>query len=460
LTTLVYCALTLSAVAADNDERQPSMFKVGEEWLALPEVFSNLDFTADSTPANEADIAGQIQLRSTRFWGRLYIDGWPQTIQFFRAHFGIEPPLGKKTFVFAEPRDACSDLTNANILTSDHVLLVNRGTCTFGTKAKFASKTNATAVIVINNEPGIDHLPGPDAHDIQFSITSIAQQEGQLLEAVYDEGPMENGFGRKLEGYIVPINCENSGAKCVPATYEERRGVANLAEGGTLEVVDSAGVSVLKDGDAPIEYLLAHFGTMVTADSVSTGLVVAKPAEACGPLENDVRGKVVLVRRGSCAFVKKAEEVQAAGGRTMIVGSVHPYIVRMGVEPRWKGLNSAIPVVMVSKRAYSILVAESYSGGSRVAFRADRGVAAASSDSSTAPPTMTINGATWEPLEKLSKGEGWPRSEAYTKKRYEELLEQHSAWPDRVETLKDAYARKLKEDEEKLTGQAGAKSEL
>lgn len=67
----------------------------------------------------------------------------------------------------------------------------------------------------------------------------------------------------------------------------------------------------------------------VTADSVATGLVVAKPAEACGPLENDVRGKVVLVRRGSCAFVKKAEEVQAAGGRAMVVGSVHPYIVRM-----------------------------------------------------------------------------------------------------------------------------------
>lgn len=139
--------------------------------------------------------------------------------------------MGRKTFVFAEPRDACSDLTNADLLTSDHVLLVNRGTCTYGTKAKFAHKTNASAVIIINNEPGIDHLPGPDAHDIQLSVTSIAQQEGQLLEAVYDEGPAEGGFGRRMEGYIVPINCENSGARCVPATYEERRAVANLVEG-------------------------------------------------------------------------------------------------------------------------------------------------------------------------------------------------------------------------------------
>ncbi len=59
-----------------------------------------------------------------------------------------------------------------------------------------------------------------------------------------------------------------------------------------------------------------------------------------------------------------------------------------------------------------------------------------------------------------SHTQGWPRSEAYTKKRFEELMAQHGSWPDRAETLRDAYSRKLKEDEEKLTGQAGAKSEL
>lgn len=223
---LVFCSLSFC-----EDDRHPSMFKVGDEWLSLPEVFSNLDFSADSTPAREEDIEGQIHLRSSRFWGRVYIDGWPQTIQFFRAHFGIEPPMGKKTFVFAEPRDACTDFTNAHLLTDNHVILAHRGSCTFGSKAKFAEKTNATGIIIINNEPGIDHLPGPDAHDIQFSVSSIAQQEGMLLEAIYDDGPMENGFGRKLEGYVVPINCENSGARCVPATYAERKQVANMIEG-------------------------------------------------------------------------------------------------------------------------------------------------------------------------------------------------------------------------------------
>ncbi len=63
------------------------MFKIGEEWMALPEVFSNLDFAADSTPASEEDIEGQLRLRSTRFWGRIYIDGWPQSIQVRSRRF-------------------------------------------------------------------------------------------------------------------------------------------------------------------------------------------------------------------------------------------------------------------------------------------------------------------------------------------------------------------------------------
>lgn len=161
----------LGVVAAEDDTlqtRHPTMYKVNDEWLALPEVFSNLDFAADASPVADDDIEGQLRVRSTRFWGRIYIEGWPQTVQFFRAHFGVEPPMGKKRFVFAEPRDACTDLENAHLITDEHVVLVNRGTCTFGQKAQFVESAGASAVVIINNEPGLDHLPGPDAHDIVF----------------------------------------------------------------------------------------------------------------------------------------------------------------------------------------------------------------------------------------------------------------------------------------------------
>jgi hypothetical protein len=138
--------------------------------------------------------------------------------------------------------------------------------------------------------------------------------------------------------------------------------------------------------------------------NVSIPITVAKPAEACTPLENDVRGKAVLVRRGGCPFVKKAEEIQAAGGRVMIVGNQYSYIVRMGVEPRWKGLNTVIPVIMISKRAYSILVAESYAG-SKIAFKEDEGIEVDPSLHNGISRKKTINGEVWENIEKLHKGE-------------------------------------------------------
>lgn len=421
-----------SSMASDpfsDKDRAASMFKVGEEWLALPEVYSVLDFNADSSFASDDDIDGQMQLRNSRFWGRLYIEGWPQTIQYFRAHFGSEPPIGRKQFVFAEPRDACEELKNGHLLTENHVLLANRGTCTYGTKAKNAQKTKATAIFIINNEAGLDHLPGPDAHDIDFSVNSIPQQEGQLLESVYDDGPMdkETGFGRGLYGYVVPINCAKGGARCLPATVQERDLIKNLPNGGLLKINDPSGLA-LKPDDEPLEYLLAHFGSIITHSESSFSLAVAKPADACSGITNDVKGKVVLVRRGGCPFVKKAEEVQAAGGRVMVLGNLGSHISRMGVEPRWKGLSTVIPVTMVSNRVYSILVA---------------GAMIAKDLTVSFEENNDVNGSVWEPLEKLVMGEGWPRSESYLEKKFQELLVEHRGYPDRLATIKEAHTKRV-----------------
>lgn len=293
-----------------------------------------------------------------------------------------------------------------------------------------------------------------------------------MLEAVYDEGPGEDGFaGRRLEGYIVPINCEKSGAKCGPATMQERADINNLIEGGIVHVYNGDSTEPLKDSkEHPIEYLLAHFGVKATHANTTMDIVVAKPVEACHPLENDVRGKAVLVRRGSCPFVKKAEEIQAAGGRVMVIGNQYPFIVRavslklyftiylrfnnksflrycQGVEPRWKGLNTVIPVIMVSKRAYTFLVAESYGGG-RIALVED------------IDEKRSINSETWEALEKLHKGEGWPRSDIYATKKYEELKNMYEAWPDRLLTLQEAYNDRVKEAAATAKKAGATKSEL
>jgi hypothetical protein len=82
---------------------------------------------------------------------------------------------------------------------------------------------------------------------------------------------------------------------------------------------------------------------------------------------------------------------------------------------------------MVSKRTYSILVAESFTH-----------CLIALSESNT------VNSTVWEPLEKLYNGEGWPRSDVYIKKKADELLEQEAKWLDRVATINEAYTKRTK----------------
>ena len=45
----------------------------------------------------------------------------------------------------------------------------------------------------------------------------------------------------------------------------------------------------------------------------------AYPEDACRPLENDVKGKLVMVRRGNCQFMEKGETLQAAGAAGAII---------------------------------------------------------------------------------------------------------------------------------------------
>ena len=79
---------------------------------------------------------------------------------------------------------------------------------------------------------------------------------------------------------------------------------------------------------------------------------------------------------------------------------------------------------MVSKRAYSILIAESLVG-SPVSFA----------------ESSAVSTVVWESLEKLFNGQGWPRSLTYAAKRYDELMEEHRGWPDRLATLHAAFKK-------------------
>lgn len=65
-------------------DRPPNLFDVGgEELKLLPEVLSNLNFETRDFK-DDGTTAEQKELRDSRPWGRLYIDGWPAPIQYLR----------------------------------------------------------------------------------------------------------------------------------------------------------------------------------------------------------------------------------------------------------------------------------------------------------------------------------------------------------------------------------------
>lgn len=65
-------------------DRPPNLFDVGGgELKLLPEVLSDLNFETRDFK-DDGTAAEQKELRDSRPWGRLYIDGWPGPIQYLR----------------------------------------------------------------------------------------------------------------------------------------------------------------------------------------------------------------------------------------------------------------------------------------------------------------------------------------------------------------------------------------
>lgn len=94
--------------------RPPNLFDVGGgELKLLPEVLSDLNFGARDF-VDDGSAAEQKELRDSRPWGRLHIDGWPAPIQYLRSHFGGPPVEGMQSLVMASPLDACDPIRNVD----------------------------------------------------------------------------------------------------------------------------------------------------------------------------------------------------------------------------------------------------------------------------------------------------------------------------------------------------------
>lgn len=69
-------------------------------------------------------------------------------------------------------------------------------------------------------------MTGPDAHDIEYSIISIPQEEGKLLQQ-YENNRIQSLNDSSLpdnllEGYIVPINCDQTAYESSDQSHESQ----------------------------------------------------------------------------------------------------------------------------------------------------------------------------------------------------------------------------------------------
>lgn len=321
-----------------------------EEVLMLPEVMSKLDFSPRDH-AEPGNLQSELSLREAAHWGRLYVDGWPQPIQYLRAHFGQGVPSQQRLpMILSDPWDACGyQRRAAEMRQEETIVLAARGTCTFGTKAKAVAESTLGkgTLVIVNNEPGIIHAPGPDAHDVEVGVVMISQADGEQLVDHLRRRPRA-----AVNGTFVPVNCidhsetrKAGNSLCEVATTTDRDFVATVLDSGFLRVKEST-----------VEFLLATFGTAVPfgglgePDVLNVRLRAAVPFNACADdLALPEKGEWLVVRRGGgCSFFEKAMNAQTAGALGVVISNAHAddELVRPSCSPRWVGANITIPVLL------------------------------------------------------------------------------------------------------------------
>lgn len=77
------------------------------------------------------------------------------------------------------------------------MVIATRGKCTFSTKARNAQEASASALLIVNNEEGLVHPPGPDGKDLGearkplYRLEWLRQITSLLFRALKINSPTE-----------------------------------------------------------------------------------------------------------------------------------------------------------------------------------------------------------------------------------------------------------------------------
>ena len=224
--------------AEKDDKRKPSMVKLPgrEQMLMLPDRESVLKFDFIRDFAKPEDVETQLEQRKASWWGRLYADDFPFSMQYLRGHFGKSPKMGKYTLLLADPVIMCNTilydpmLDNADKLKElkekgeDVILVARRGNCTFGEKSILAEEVGAAGIIFVNDEDGVSHPAAPDVREFNsdFVPSMVTRHEGEYLVSYMHRN------GGVVKARFVPVACVEQPKNietdkfCLPVSQEER----------------------------------------------------------------------------------------------------------------------------------------------------------------------------------------------------------------------------------------------
>jgi len=377
--------------------------------LALIAVHAHADDEegAEDTGEDGGDEDGEdeeeLSHRNSLTWGRIFVEGGVQHRQFFKARFGDDLPFEAMECAVAEPVIGCTAPKND---VSGKLVFVDRGNCTWATKARNMEKAGAAAVAVISNDEALTHLPGPDGRDVTVGTVHVTNTFGlQMKEAMKRQS---------VKARLIPIFCEKeSGTSvCLPVTEEERAAHV-VTEGGEFEV-----------GDSKLDFLTAKFGLPVPAGSLT--LAHADPANACGgELKNaaDVKGKAVVFARGGCPFLDKARAVSKAGGHAAIMINNKPSLLRMDSLKRYEAYDILTSMVMVGTQHGEMLIAAAKAGKKGTFTRTG------------------LQASTWQQLRNDVMAEQWSLDEKERYEMFKKLHKEHASSPDRINFLVSAFKK-------------------
>jgi subtilisin family serine protease len=162
-------------------------------------------------------------------------------------------------------------------------------------------------------------------------------------------GPAQAFLDATAAGVFVATSAGNSGPDAgtvgMPTPW-----VTNVAASTYDGSVPSLGIDILSGTLAGMSLVAdeaAFTPSLAATGDINGELALVEPFEACSEITNkaNVAGKIALISRGSCAFVDKVANAEAAGALAAIVYNNQP-----GGEPFAMGgsLTTSIPALMVS----------------------------------------------------------------------------------------------------------------